>query len=140
MFGKSVIFGLVFLGFDFFIYFLVFLLSALILKSFPISESILFGAESVLWRVIYLQALFQLLLVSIVRYFELQNNFLLVLFIMIFAFAASSLIVFKDVSSFWRFFTFSNQTKEIGEGLVLVISTTVTWLLLFKVTGWSEKI
>ena len=96
MFGKSVIFGLVFLGFDFFIYFLVFLLSALILKSFPISESILFGAESVLWRVIYLQALFQLLLVSIVRYFELQNNFLLVLFIMIFAFAASSLIVFKE--------------------------------------------
>lgn len=138
MIRKSAAFGFVFLIIDFVLYFLINVIITVAFKPFGIIDILSVSSLALLSRLIYLQAPAQFLLLGLVRYNGWHDNIIIVLIVCVLAFFLPSLYFLKSSLDFLKLFTFSYELKIIGEGLILISSVILTWVMLFKLTKWRE--
>lgn len=105
----------------------LYVVHALALKGFGISDSLLKGGYEFFWRIISLQVFMQFGFLMLAANFDFQKNYLVILCLSLAAYSIASLFSFSDVPSIWKLMQIPNK-DEIGEGFAIFCSVTITYI------------
>lgn len=124
-----------FLGVELLIFFSIYVLHALIFKSFSLPDAAIRGLYEIFWRIISLQIIIQ----AVFMYFAVKAGFvreLMVFVSALVAYAVACVISFSDMAAIWNLMRL--PTKEaVGEGFAITVSV-ITTLVLFRILGLSK--
>ncbi|MFK8067918.1 MAG: hypothetical protein AB8D52_06715 [Gammaproteobacteria bacterium] len=109
-------------------FFIMYVLHALVLKEFALSDAFLKGGYEFFWRFISFQIFIQFCLLVLAANFGFQKNYFVILILSLLAFSISSILSFSGVSSIWILMQLPSK-GEMGEGLAIFFSVTVTFFL-----------
>ncbi|WHI47312.1 hypothetical protein [Microbulbifer sp. VAAF005] len=106
----------------------MYVVHALALKGFGLSDAFVKGGYEFFWRIISLQIFMQLGFLMLAANFEFHKNYVVILFLSLLAYSIACLISFSDASSIWKLMQIPNK-DEMGEGFAIFISVTTAYLL-----------
>ena len=123
----SVPYLLSFISLEVVVFFVLYVVHALLLKGFGFSDSLVKGGYEFFWRIISLQVFMQLGFLILAANFDFQKNYLVILCLSLVAYSIASLFSFSDVSSIWKLMKIPNK-DEMGEGFAICCSVTIAYL------------
>ncbi len=126
-------FSFIFTVTDLTAFFALYFLMALFLDGFGVADAVKSGAYSTIGRFIYLQVFAEFLFLVLLCQFSLQRS---IVFILIANFLALflPLIVLAGKLNILPYFSFLPVKWGLAPGWALLVSTLVSWLLLFRVS------
>ncbi len=128
--SKAVGFGFAFTGAEFVVYVISNSLLVYLTKSFTLEASLQYGFDSGLWRVLYLQLVLQVGVLSVVRIRGHGENALAVILAVLASFAFLELVVGASAMRLVKQFWIDTSSLAVGEGLLLTWSATLAWTLM----------
>ena len=137
--GRAITYTVAFTLLDLALYFAVVVVQTALVRQIPLSEAVVVGGYAVAWRVLSLQVFVQVILLGVVSFFQREGNIVLTMASAIAAFLLCSTIYLGSVERTVRLFTISIERRTLNDGLVLVVSLVLTWLVMSRLTPMLSR-
>jgi len=130
---KATFYGVIFTAVELTLYCFVFAFHSLVTQKFSVMESLVVGGYAAIWRVIYLQVFLQVACLASLRFYERHESAALTLMASLVTFCVSALFYcYGDIRAVAKLFTLSGDVRILSEGIVVILTISVTWILIVK--------